>query len=128
VTTAAGRKVPQTRWMSHQIAGVGLAAVSGAAVDASTSIAAVLVGAAWLGAMLPDADRAGTRIYHRTRLERRVPLVAALGWLARLPLRLLMLLPHRGVTHSVFACAAAAVLFGLLVAVADPALAGASAA
>jgi membrane-bound metal-dependent hydrolase YbcI (DUF457 family) len=112
--------------MSHQIAGVGLAAVSGAAADASTSTAAVLLGAAWLGSMLPDADRAGTRIYHRTRLERRVGLVAALGWLIRLPLRLLMLLPHRGVTHSVFACAAAAVLSGLLVAVADPALAGAA--
>jgi membrane-bound metal-dependent hydrolase YbcI (DUF457 family) len=112
--------------MSHQIAGVGLAAVSGAAVEVSTSTAAVLVGAAWLGSMLPDADRAGTRIYHRTRLERRVPVVAAFGWLARLPLRLLVLLPHRGVTHSVFACAAVAVLSALLVAVADPALAGAA--
>jgi membrane-bound metal-dependent hydrolase YbcI (DUF457 family) len=114
--------------MSHQIAGVGLAAVSGAAVDASIPTAAALVGAAWLGSMLPDADRAGTRIYHRTRLERRVALVAALGWLARLPLRLLMLLPHRGVTHSVFACAAAAVLSGLLAAAAAPALTGAVAA
>jgi membrane-bound metal-dependent hydrolase YbcI (DUF457 family) len=112
--------------MSHQIAGVGLAAVSGAAVDASTSTAAVLLGAAWLGSMLPDADRAGTRIYHRTRLERRVALVGALGWIVRLPLRLLILLPHRGVTHSVFACGAVAVLFGLLVGVADPALAGAA--
>ena len=114
--------------MSHQIAGVGLAAVSGAAVDVSTSTGAVLLGAAWLGSMLPDADRGGTRIYHRTRIERRVRLVGALGWLARLPLRLLTLLPHRGVTHSIIACAAAAVLSGLLVAAADPALAGAAAA
>jgi membrane-bound metal-dependent hydrolase YbcI (DUF457 family) len=114
------------RWMSHQIAGVGLAAVAGAAVDASTSTAAVLLGGAWLGSMLPDADRAGTRIYHRTRLERRVPPVAVLGWIARVPLRLLTLLPHRGVTHSLFACAAAAILTGLLVAVADPSLAGAA--
>jgi hypothetical protein len=80
--------------MSHQIAGVGLATVAGAAVDASTSTTAVLLGAAWLGSMLPDADRAGTRIDHRTRLERRVALVAALGWIARLPLRLLN--PRRG--------------------------------
>jgi membrane-bound metal-dependent hydrolase YbcI (DUF457 family) len=112
--------------MSHQIVGVGSAAVAGAAVDSSTATAAVLVGAAWLGSMLPDADRAGTRIYHRTRLERRMLLVAALGWLVRLPLRLLTLLPHRGVTHSVFACATVAVLSGLLVAAADPALAGAA--
>ena len=109
--------------MSHQIAGVGLAAVAGAAVDASASTTAVLVGTAWLGSMLPDADRAGTRIYHRTRLERRVPPLAVLGWLARLPLRLLTVLPHRGVTHSVFACAAVAILTGLLVAAAEPALA-----
>jgi membrane-bound metal-dependent hydrolase YbcI (DUF457 family) len=113
--------------MSHQIAGVGLAAVSAAAVDASTSTAAVLLGAAWLGSMLPDADRAGTRVYHRTRLERRVALLGVLGRLVRLPLRLLTLLPHRGVTHSVFACAAAAVLAGLLVSAADPAVAGVAA-
>jgi hypothetical protein len=54
--------------MSHQIAGVGLAVVAGAAVNASTATATVLVGAAWVGSMPPDADRAGTRIYHRTRL------------------------------------------------------------
>jgi membrane-bound metal-dependent hydrolase YbcI (DUF457 family) len=114
--------------MSHQIAGVGLAAVAGAAVDASTTTAVILVGGAWLGSLLPDADRGGTRIYHRTRLERRVALVAVLGWLVRLPLRLLIMLPHRGVTHSVFACAAVAVLSGLLVAAADPGLAGAAAA
>ena len=109
--------------MSHQIAGVGLAAVAGAALDVSPATGAVMLGAAWLGSMLPDADRAGTRVYHRTRLERRVWIVGALGWVARLPLRLLMVLPHRGVTHSVFACAAAAVMAGLLVALVDPALA-----
>ena len=109
--------------MSHQIAGIGLAAVAGAALDVSPATGAVMLAAAWLGSMLPDADRAGTRVYHRTRLERRVWIVGAVGWVARLPLRMLMVLPHRGVTHSVFACAAASVLAGLLVALVDPALA-----
>ncbi len=81
-----------------------------------------MLGAAWLGSMLPDADRAGTRVYHRTRLERRVWIVGALGWVARLPLRLLIALPHRGVTHSLLACAAAGFAAMLLVALVDPAL------
>src|SRR3954470_23540708 len=91
--------------MSHQITGVGLAAVSAAALDASAPAAAIVVGSAWLGALLPDADRAGARLYRRTPLEHRLPLVRPLGLLARLPLRVLIALPHRGPTHSLFGCA-----------------------
>jgi hypothetical protein len=65
--------------MSHQIAGAGLAAVSAAALDTSASAAAIVVGAAWLGALLPDADRAGARLYRRTPIERRLPLARPLG-------------------------------------------------
>ena len=109
--------------MTHQIAGVGLAAVSSAALDVPASAAAVLVGAAWLGSMLPDADLAGAHLYRRTRIERRVLLARVLGALARLPLRLLIVLPHRGITHSLFACALAAVLSGFLASLAAPAVA-----
>jgi inner membrane protein len=71
----------------------------------TTSGAAILVAGAWLGALLPDADRAGSRIYRTRRLERRVWPVRVLGWFARLPLRLLILLGHRGLTHSLVAVA-----------------------
>jgi membrane-bound metal-dependent hydrolase YbcI (DUF457 family) len=83
--------------------GVGLAAVSAAALDASAPAAAIVVGSAGLGALLPDADRAGARLYRRTPIERRVLLLRPLGLLARLPLRVLIVLPHRGPTHSLFA-------------------------
>jgi inner membrane protein len=109
--------------MTHQITGVGLAVVSGAALDVPVSAAVVLVGASWLGSMLPDADLAGARVYRRTRVERRVLLARGVGSLARLPLRLLVVLPHRGVTHSLFAGALAAVLAGILVSLAEPSVA-----
>jgi hypothetical protein len=68
----------------------------------------IVVGSAGLGALLPDADRAGARLYRRTPIERRLPLLRPLGPLARLPLRVLIVLPHRGPTHSLFGCAVAA--------------------
>jgi inner membrane protein len=64
-----------------------------------------MVAGAWLGSLLPDADRAGSRIYRSRR---------RLGRLARLPLRVLLVLRHRGVTHSLAACAVAALVAGLL--------------
>jgi membrane-bound metal-dependent hydrolase YbcI (DUF457 family) len=73
--------------------------------------------------MLPDADRAGARLYRRTRLERRHRLPRAVGALARLPLRVLALLPHRGPTHSLVGCALPAALTALLVSLVAPALA-----
>jgi len=88
--------------------GVGLAAVSAAALDASVPAAAIVVGSAWLRALLPDADRAGARLYQRTPVERRLPLLRPFGALIRLPLRVLVVLPHRGPTHSLFGCAVAA--------------------
>jgi hypothetical protein len=59
------------RAVTHQIAGVGLAAVSAAAVDARGTSAAVLIAGAWIGSLLPDADLAGARVDRRTRFERR---------------------------------------------------------
>jgi membrane-bound metal-dependent hydrolase YbcI (DUF457 family) len=87
-----------------------------------------MLAAAWVGSMLPDADLAGARLYRRTLIERRVALVRLAGTLARLPVRLLALLPHRGLTHSLLACALATLLSGVLVSLAVPSLAPATAA
>src|SRR5436305_1322872 len=114
--------------MTHQITGVGLAAVAATALDARPATAAAPVGGAWLGSLLPDADRAGARLYRRTRLERRHRPARALGVLARLPLRALIVLGHRGPTHSLIGCGLAAALTGLLVSAVAPGLAVAAAA
>ena len=120
IPTARAHSLPRTRATTHQIAGVGLAAVTAAALDATMTGAAVLVAGAWLGSLLPDADRAGTRIYRTTRVERRLWPARVIGWLARVPLRLLVLLKHRGITHSLAACAVAAGACGLLASLVAP--------
>ncbi len=88
--------------------------MTAAALDATSATAAVLVGGACLGSLLPDADRAGSRIYRPRRIERRVWPIRVLGWLSRLPLRVLLLFNHRGITHSLAACAVVAIGCGLL--------------
>jgi membrane-bound metal-dependent hydrolase YbcI (DUF457 family) len=80
-----------------------------------------------VGSLLPDADIADARVYRRTRIERRVPLVRLAGALLRLPVRLLVLLPHRGPTHSVLACVLATVLACAVVSLTAPDLAPAAA-
>jgi inner membrane protein len=107
--------------MSHQIAGVGLGAVAAAALDVDGAAAAAVVASACLGSLLPDADRAGSRVYRRTRVDRRVPLLRPVGALARLPLRLLVVLPHRGPTHSLFGCAVMTGIAALLTSLVAPA-------
>jgi inner membrane protein len=114
------RSVSCTRATTHQIAGAGLAAVASAAVNASATTAAVLVAGACVGSLLPDADRAGSRVYRPTRFERRVWPARVLGWCARLPLRALVVLKHRGITHSLVACAAVAVGCWLLASLVVP--------
>ncbi|WP_053227722.1 metal-dependent hydrolase [Solirubrobacter soli] len=111
------------RWTTHQIAGVGLAVVCGVALDVSTASAVVLGGAACVGSALPDADRAGSKVYRRTRLERRVWPLGLVGAVARVPLRLLILLGHRGLTHSLLACAAFGLACWALVSLVAPGLA-----
>ncbi|MDA0182898.1 metal-dependent hydrolase [Solirubrobacter phytolaccae] len=116
------------RATTHQIAGVGLAVVAAAALEASTADAAVLVAGAWLGSLLPDADRAGSRIYRTRRFERRAWPLRILGWFARLPLRALILLGHRGLTHSLLAVAAGAAAAFALASLLVPSVASAAAA
>ncbi|WP_308214330.1 metal-dependent hydrolase [Solirubrobacter ginsenosidimutans] len=118
-SSGAALRVAGTRWITHQIAGVGVAAVSATALAVPAATTATLLAAAWIGSLLPDADRAGSRVYRRTRVERRVPLARLAGWLLRLPLRPLVLLRHRGITHSLVACAAVALATWALVGLAD---------
>src|SRR4051794_29312706 len=112
--------------MTHQICGVGAAAVCAAAADVPATTAAALVGAAWLGSMLPDADKAGSHVYQPSRLERRHLPLRVLGAVARLPLRLFALLPHRRITHSLFACALVGLALGLVTSWFAPGLAHAA--
>jgi membrane-bound metal-dependent hydrolase YbcI (DUF457 family) len=97
--------------------------VTVAALDAGTTEAVVSVGAAWAGSLLPDADIAGARVHRRTRVERRVWVVRLLGRVLRVPLRLMVVLAHRGLTHSVLACVVAGVVCGALVSLVAPGLA-----
>jgi membrane-bound metal-dependent hydrolase YbcI (DUF457 family) len=114
--------------MTHQIAGVGLAAVAVAALDVSTATGGALLGAAWLGSILPDADLARGRVHRRSLIERRVPVLRLVGTVARLSVRWLVVFPHRGLTHSLAACAVATVFAGGLVSFVDPQLGRAAAA
>ena len=97
--------------------------MTAAAFDATAAGAALLVAGAWLGSLLPDADKTGTRVYRATRLERRVWPLRLLGWFARIPLRLLVMLPHRGITHSLVACVAVTVAAGFLTSLVAPTVA-----
>jgi inner membrane protein len=62
-------------------------------------------------------------VHRPSRIERRHLSVRALGALARLPLRALVVLPHRGPTHSLLGCALAATLTGVVVSAVAPGLA-----
>ncbi len=97
--------------------------MAAAGTDSTITNALVLVAGAWLGSLLPDADRAGSRVYRPTRFERRVWPARILGWIARLPLRALSVLGHRGLTHSLAAAAVAAVVCWALAARIVPATA-----
>jgi membrane-bound metal-dependent hydrolase YbcI (DUF457 family) len=103
---------------THGLVGIGIAALAAQAVDLDPMATAGLVGAALVGSRLPDVDVAGARVHRRTVLERRSALLRAVGSVARLPLRLATGLRHRGITHSVLACALVPLLAGVLASVA----------
>jgi membrane-bound metal-dependent hydrolase YbcI (DUF457 family) len=113
---------------THQLVGVtcALGASRALGLEALDTVAAGA--AAVCGSWLPDADRLGTRVHRRSRLERRTLLAAAVGLVARLPLVAFALVArHRGVSHSLVACAlvgAAAAALGLALPPPAPALAG----
>lgn len=101
---------------THQLVGVTCALGASRALGLEAVEIAAMGTAAVCGSWLPDVDRVGARVHRRSRLERRSLLVGALGLVGRLPLvAVAVVARHRGVTHSLSACAllgAVAVLFG----------------
>jgi membrane-bound metal-dependent hydrolase YbcI (DUF457 family) len=94
---------------THELVGVSLALAAAKVVEADPLESVGLAAASLCGSRLPDLDQLGARVHRRSRLERRSLLVGATGAALRLPLlAFAVLVPHRGVTHSVLACAAAA--------------------
>ncbi|MCP9491806.1 MAG: metal-dependent hydrolase [Solirubrobacteraceae bacterium MAG38_C4-C5] len=91
---------------THELVGVTCALGAGRVLGLEAVETAALGATALLGSWLPDADRRGTRVHRRSRLERRSLLAGALGRVARLPLVAFSVVArHRGITHSLFACA-----------------------
>jgi membrane-bound metal-dependent hydrolase YbcI (DUF457 family) len=109
---------------THELVGVSLALAAGQIFEAEPAQSAGLVVAAVSGSRLPDVDQLGARVHRQTRLERRSLLFATAGAAVRLPLVVFArVVSHRALTHSAFACAAAA---GLAALVASPAGPGAA--
>jgi membrane-bound metal-dependent hydrolase YbcI (DUF457 family) len=87
---------------THLLIGTAAALPVADHITTGPALAAVLAGAA-VGSLLPDADHIDARIHKLTRFERRHPPLSLVGYVARLPLKLVALLPHRGpVTHGAF--------------------------
>jgi inner membrane protein len=84
------------------------------ALDLGAAALAGLAASALLGARLPDADVDGARIHRRTLAERRSWPVYVVGTIVRLPLLLARGLRHRGITHSLAACAVASLIVGFI--------------
>ncbi len=104
---------------THELIGASVGLAAARAVGADPVLTAITVGAAVCGSRLPDVDQLGARVHRRTRLERRGILFGAAGAILRVPLVVFALVArHRGVTHSLAACAVlvagAALLAGAL--------------
>lgn len=116
----AGRSVSLVcvRNATHELVGVSLALAAAQALEAGPLESVGLAAAAICGSRLPDVDQLGARVNRRSILERRSVLFSAVVAPVRLPLiAFAALVPHRTLTHSALACAAAG---GLAVLVAFP--------
>jgi membrane-bound metal-dependent hydrolase YbcI (DUF457 family) len=99
---------------THEAVGAAATLAICAAVHGRALLAAGAVGASLLGSRLPDADRRGTRIHRRTRLERRRLAAGLAGRLLRLPMTIFAALAtHRGATHWLLTGAALTVALAL---------------
>ena len=106
--------------VTHEMIGASgaLAVCAIAGVDALTSAGCVAVSV--LGSRLPDADKHGSKIHRKTRWERRNPLIALLGFIARMPLVLFAsVVRHRGATHWLSTGAAVTVICGVIAVAVD---------
>ena len=96
---------------THEAVGAAVTLAVCAVVGSGQLTAAAAVCASMLGSHLPDADQPGTRIYRRTRLERRSLIARLAGGALRLPLTAFAgLAQHRGATHWLLSAAAATII------------------
>lgn len=96
---------------THELIGVAVALGASRALEADALHTAALGAGALYGSWLPDVDQLGSRVHRRTRLERRNLVAGLCGLVGRLPLLAFgALARHRGVTHSLLACALVAAL------------------
>jgi membrane-bound metal-dependent hydrolase YbcI (DUF457 family) len=100
-----GYSPPTLMGKTHTLIGGTSAVVACRLFGVQNASAVVFVGTAVIGSVLPDADDADATIHQPTALEKRYELLGGLGFIARLPLRLCVLLPHRGPTHWPPTCA-----------------------
>jgi membrane-bound metal-dependent hydrolase YbcI (DUF457 family) len=107
------------RAATHGLVGVTTAVVAADAFDPGTAALAVIAASALLGTRLPDADVPRARIYRRTLTERRIWLIHVLGTIVRRPLVFAQRFQHRGITHSLTACAVVSVVLGLMASLAS---------
>lgn len=92
---------------THVLVGVTAALGAAQALGSDVATAAGMSVGAVVGSALPDADQLGSRVHRRTRMERRNILIGAVGLAVRIPLvAFAVLARHRGVSHSLLACAA----------------------
>ena len=86
--------------VTHETIGAtgALVACAIAGADVLTTAGCVVVSV--LGSRLPDADQHGSKIHRKTGWERRNPMIALLGFIARIPLvAFAAVVRHRGATH-----------------------------
>ncbi len=111
------------RNVTHEALGLAAAAGVCAAAGTDVVVTAGCLLASIAGSRLPDADQAGSKIHRATRIERRHPVFALVGFVARLPIKLFAALAtHRGATHSLLAALAITALASLAAAALSPVL------
>ena len=109
--------------VTHEMIGASGALAVCAIVGVDVLTAAGCVAVSVLGSRLPDADQLGSKIHRKTWLERRNPLIALLGFIARIPLVLFAsVVRHRGATHWLSTGLAVTVICAVVAGVVDAVL------
>ena len=109
--------------VTHETIGAtgALVACAIAGADVLTTAGCVVVSV--LGSRLPDADQHGSKIHRKTRWERRNPLIALLGFIARIPMvAFAAVVRHRGATHWLSTGLAVTAVFAVAASVVDAVL------
>ena len=109
--------------VTHETIGAtgALVACAIAGADVLTTAGCVVVSV--LGSRLPDADQHGAKIHRKTGWERRNPLIALLGFIARIPMvAFAAIVRHRGATHWLSTGVAVTAVFAVAAGVVDAVL------